>query len=137
YLEVPRSGDREAPVHARGVRIALVLVGPLLQGDVPRRRARAADARHLVDAGAHQVEVVNRALVVDDDRVRTGLQLRDALAGRVLERDLEVRADGAGQLRGGRGCAGHDERGREGCDEDEAADHAGAPFSGKVYLSTS
>src|SRR6185295_19434920 len=67
-------GDLEVPLHAaRGMRVALVRVGAGLELDRPRRDAHERDAGLLVQTRAHQVEVVNRGLVLDLDLVRPGL----------------------------------------------------------------
>src|SRR5262245_16705768 len=59
--------DCERALHHGLVRIAHVLVRPLLQRHVPGERALARDRRRLVQAGAGEVEVVDRGRVLDDD----------------------------------------------------------------------
>src|SRR5439155_2558388 len=101
---LPSAGDPELALHAcGGVRVALVGVGPPLELDLPGLLAGEGDGRGLVQAGADQVEVVDRRLVFDLDQVRPGLQRLDVLAS-LLELDRERGADLARQLR--RSCKG-------------------------------
>src|SRR5215216_4221035 len=62
-------GDAERALHRGGVRVADVRVLACLQRERPRRVRHRADARRLLDAGADQVEVVDRGLVADADHV--------------------------------------------------------------------
>ena len=57
------------------------------------------DLRPLVDPGPLQVEGVEVREVADLDVVRTRVELRDSIPLRVPERDLELRPDGAEELR--------------------------------------
>src|SRR3954453_16986627 len=97
------SPDAEAVLHAeRGVRVALVRVAAGLEGHGPRLRAHERKAGFLADAArAEQVEVVDRPLVLDLDRVLAGLQRLHVLAG-LLEFDRVAGPDGALELPGRR-----------------------------------
>src|SRR6516165_9639386 len=65
-----RSADLEGPVHDRVVRVAHVLVGALAQRDRDLLGADEPDpGDHLVEAGTGEMEVVDRGLVMDRDRV--------------------------------------------------------------------
>src|SRR3954452_3362789 len=97
------SGDLERPLHDGRVRVAHEAVGALLQGDLPRRGAHAADGRLLVHAGADQVEVVDVRLVLDRDRVAACLDRLRA------QRDREAGPVGADELP----CAGRRRRARD------------------------
>src|SRR5215210_6025183 len=74
------------------MRVALVRVGPGLEGDLDRLLADEGDVRDLlVDTGADEVEVVHLGLVLHADRVGAGAQGLDV--GSLLTHfDLEARA---------------------------------------------
>src|SRR3954470_136749 len=95
------SPDAEAVLHPeRGVRVALVRVAAGLERHGPRLRAHERKSRLLADAArAEQVEVVNRSLVLDLDRVLAGLQRLHVLPG-LLELDRVAGPDGALELPG-------------------------------------
>src|SRR6188508_3398748 len=77
------AGDRERVVHLPGVQIALVHVRAGHEGHFPGHVSGPGDVRHLVNPGALQVEVVDRAEIVDEDRVLTLREGRDVVAVRV------------------------------------------------------
>src|SRR5215210_1130068 len=74
------------------MRVALVRVGPGLEGDLDRLLADEGDVRDLlVDTGADEVEVVHLRLVLHADRVGAGAQRLDVRA--ILpDLDLETRS---------------------------------------------
>src|SRR6185437_15261814 len=66
--------DLELPVHDRRMRVADVLVGALLQRQLPGDLLHRAHRGLLVDPGTRQVEVVDVRLVADLQRVGAGLE---------------------------------------------------------------
>jgi hypothetical protein len=69
--------------------VADVLVGAVLELDDPRRHRLLLDIRRLVDAWTGQVEVVDRRVVTNVDRVDAGVDVRDRIAGHVPQRNPE------------------------------------------------
>src|SRR3954470_9601429 len=90
--------------------VALIRVLADLERDRPRLLAGEGDGGGLVHAGADQVEVVDRGLVLDLDRVLPRLERLHVLAA-LLDLDREAWADLAGQLR----CACESGRRRDQC----------------------
>ena len=116
------SGDLEAAVHDRGVRVADEAVAPLPQPQHEALRPGEWHARqHSVETRPGQMEVVNRRAVADHEAVRRPcLQLRDLLA-LDCQPDRETGADRSvdGLRGGGRAAARRSER--CGCDRGRVA----------------
>src|SRR5262249_10108219 len=110
--------DAERALHAhRGVRIALIRVLPGLQRPRPRLVTDERDARRLVHTGTHQMEVVDRCLVLDLHRVRAGFDRLRVLAVQIdLDREAGADlADEAGAL--ARACVPRRDNGEENTDK--------------------
>src|SRR5437773_366718 len=69
------SGDGEATVHDRSVRVAVVAVEAAREAYRPGRAARVLHRGQLVHARPKQLEVVDRREIGDPDRVAAWLQL--------------------------------------------------------------
>ncbi len=99
---IRRLGRLDASLHRRGVRVTQEPVGlALLERYRPCDLDLGGDARLLVHTGADQVEVVLGRQVVDRQRVRPGIELRDLRAA-LRERDREawtICSDKLGQRR--------------------------------------
>src|SRR5437660_1766790 len=84
-------GNAEAALHATGgVRVALVRVLARPQLDRPGLVTLEGNRRGLVQPGPDQMEVVDRSLVLDLDRVRARLERLHVLAGGGLDFDREA-----------------------------------------------
>src|SRR6266511_954503 len=95
----PLLRDFEVADHpAEMVRVALVRVATGLECDRPGRLSLEGDAGLLVQAGAEEVKVVDRGLVLDLDPVLTGLDPFEILTA-LLHLDAEAGTDLAGQSR--------------------------------------
>src|SRR4029079_9229006 len=80
------------------MRIADERVGAVRERDQPGLGALGVDLGRLVDAGASEVEVVARRVVMHLDLVRAGVQMRDPGAvQRQRDREGVTRADGCDQ----------------------------------------
>ena len=105
--------DRERALHLRRVRVALEEVRAVDERDREGLVADAVDVGRHVDARPAQMEVVEARVVVDDERVRAGVEVLHGRAARIRERDREgvALADVAGEhrIRGARGTAGAEE----------------------------
>ncbi len=96
----PDAGHREVAEHDRAVRVALVVIRTLDQGDDPGRHAAGVDLGHPVHAArSREVEVVEVRLVPDLDLVRAGADRGHRIPVRVLEVDRLVLANRADQVR--------------------------------------
>src|SRR3954454_16152338 len=124
---------REVSLHLTRMRIALEEVLPVDKGDGEGLIADEVDGGLNVDAaGAAQVEVVKGRVVVDEERVRPGLEMRHPCAARVGQPDREAvfDTDVAGQHRVGsaRGPGRSQEQrdhDRRDCSEDPHAANTG------------
>src|SRR4029078_9349192 len=80
------------------MRIADERVGAVRERDQPGLGALGVDLGRLVDAGASEVEVVERRVVMHLDLVVAGVQSRDPVAvHRQRDREAVTRADGCDQ----------------------------------------
>src|SRR5262249_6796137 len=86
------SGDAEAAVHDRPVRIAAVAVEPPLESHPPGSAAGVLNRGLPVHARPEQMEVVDRGEIADPDRVRARLELLQVvLFEREVQRPLQRR----------------------------------------------